>query len=84
MVGIGGDGTFFFFFAEGLASILFIYFFLPETKGRAFEELGAMFKLPWYKIGRVGRIEADQRREGLVSMRDDEAWAAVERKQRGQ
>ncbi len=59
-------GTYYFFFAEGIVSIIFVWFFLPETKGRALEELDAIFALPWYKIGRVGRLYADDEGLGLV------------------
>ena len=66
MVGIQGFGTYYFFFAEGILSIIFVWFFLPETKGRALEELDAIFNLPWHKIGRVGRLTVDQTGDGLT------------------
>ena len=67
------SGTYYFFFAEGIVSIAFVWFFLPETKGRALEELDAIFALPWYKIGRVGRVYADDKGLGLVHVSDEKA-----------
>lgn len=61
-------GTYYFFFTEGIAAITFVYFFLPETKGRALEELDAIFALPWYRIGRAGRQYVDDNGLGLVDV----------------
>lgn len=71
LIGIQGDGTYYFFFAEGIVSIIFVWFFLPETKGRALEELDAIFALPWYKVGRIGRMYADDKGLGLVHVADE-------------
>jgi len=69
-------GTYYFIFAEGIVASIFVWFFLPETKGRALEELDAVFALPWYKIGRVGRMYADDKGLGLVHVSDEVASAA--------
>ncbi|KAK9134374.1 hypothetical protein Syun_013704 [Stephania yunnanensis] len=41
-------GLFFFFAAFGLAMTLFIYFFLPETKGIPIEEMAKVWEDHWY------------------------------------
>jgi len=74
--GTSSFGTYYFIFAEGIVASIFVWFFLPETKGRALEELDAVFALPWYKIGRVGRMYADDKGLGLIHVSDEVASAA--------
>lgn len=45
-----------------------MWFLLPDTKGRALEELNALFDLPWYQIGRAGRRVADAEGLGLIDL----------------
>ena len=40
---IGEDGTFFFFSTCTLFSIIFVYFLLPETKGKTLEDMEKLF-----------------------------------------
>jgi len=40
---IGEDGTFFFFTTCTLFSIIFVYFLLPETKGKTLEDMEKLF-----------------------------------------
>jgi len=43
LVVIGEDGTFFLFTACTLLGIIFVYFLLPETKGKSLEEVEKLF-----------------------------------------
>lgn len=43
-IAIGVDGAFYFLAGCSLLMVLFVAIFLPETKGRSFEELERLFK----------------------------------------
>ena len=43
MKGLGKDGTFYFFTGCTLVSVVFVYFLLPETKGKTLEEVEQLF-----------------------------------------
>lgn len=47
--GLGKDGTFWLFAASTFASLFFIYFLLPETKGKTLEEIERMFSKDHHK-----------------------------------
>ena len=42
--GRGKDGTFYFYTGCTLASVVFVYFLLPETKGKTLEEMELLFE----------------------------------------
>lgn len=42
--GLGKDGTFYFFTGCTLLSVVFVYFLLPETKGKTLEEMEQLFE----------------------------------------
>lgn len=41
--GLGKDGTFYFFTGCTLFSAIFVYFYLPETKGKTLEDMEQLF-----------------------------------------
>ncbi|OCT47296.1 hypothetical protein CLCR_02643 [Cladophialophora carrionii] len=57
--GLSPNGTFWFFTAITILGGVWAWFFIPETSGRSLEGMDALFKLPWYKIGRYGQREAE-------------------------
>ncbi|KIW66253.1 hypothetical protein PV04_08452 [Phialophora macrospora] len=57
--GLSPNGTFWFFTALTVLGGVWAWFFIPETSGRSLEGMDALFKLPWYKIGRYGQKEAE-------------------------
>ena len=52
-------GTFWFFTVITMIGGVWAWFFIPETSGRSLEGMDALFRLPWYKIGRYGRQDAE-------------------------
>lgn len=58
--------------------VLLVWFFLPETKGRALEDLDSMFELPWYKIGRSGGKVAPGDVENVLVVQSSESVAKSE------
>ena len=40
---LGEYGTFWFYMSWCVVGVFFVYFFLPETKGKSFEEIERMF-----------------------------------------
>jgi hypothetical protein len=56
--GLSPYGTFWFFTAMTIIGGIWAWFFIPETAGRSLESMDALFRLPWYKIGRYGQKEA--------------------------
>lgn len=61
--GISPSGTFWFFAAVTILGGVWVWFFVPETGGRSLESMDRLFELPWYKIGRYGNRDADQKDE---------------------
>ncbi|KAI1759789.1 putative MFS quinate transporter [Hypoxylon sp. FL1150] len=61
--GITPMGTFWFFAAVTIIGGLWVWFFVPETAGRSLESMDRLFDLPWYKIGRYGNQDAEQKDE---------------------
>jgi len=57
--GLSPNGTFWFFTAITVLGGVWAWFFIPETAGRSLESMDALFRLPWYKIGRFGTKEAE-------------------------
>lgn len=57
--GLSPNGTFWFFTAITVLGGVWAWFFIPETSGRSLESMDELFKLPWYKIGRYGKKQAD-------------------------
>ncbi|KAJ5964764.1 uncharacterized protein N7479_004640 [Penicillium vulpinum] len=39
-------------------SLLWVWFFVPETTGRSLESMDILFDLPWRQIGRCGKYLA--------------------------
>lgn len=59
--GISPKGTFWFFGVVTLIGGLWVWFTVPETAGRSLESMDRLFELPWYKIGRYGNQDAEER-----------------------
>ncbi|OAP56518.1 hypothetical protein AYL99_09697 [Fonsecaea erecta] len=59
LLNLSPKGTFWFFTGITILGGLWAWLFIPETSGRSLEGMDALFRLPWYKIGRYGRREAD-------------------------
>lgn len=57
--GLSPKGTFWIFTAITVLGGVWAWFTIPETAGRSLENIDALFKLPWYKIGRYGQREAE-------------------------
>ncbi|KAJ5591414.1 Major facilitator superfamily domain general substrate transporter [Penicillium hetheringtonii] len=47
-------GFFTFSAVVSFAGLLWVWFFVPELRGRSLESTDELFSLPWYKIGRYG------------------------------
>lgn len=54
VIGMQPYGTFFFFVAINICSMIWAWFFIPELSGRSLESMEELFNLPWYLIGRRG------------------------------
>lgn len=54
LIAMDSWGFFTFCTAISLASVLFVWFFVPELAGRSLESTDALFSLPWWKVGRYG------------------------------
>lgn len=59
--GIDPKGTFWCFAAITIVGGAWVWFSIPETAGRSLESMDRLFALPWYKIGRYGNQDADER-----------------------
>jgi hypothetical protein len=59
--GLSPKGTFWFFAVVTIIGGLWVWFSVPETAGRTLESMDRLFALPWYKIGRYGNEDAEQR-----------------------
>jgi hypothetical protein len=59
--GISPKGTFWCFAAVTILGGFWVWFFIPETSGRSLESMDRLFELPWYKIGRYGNRDAEER-----------------------
>ncbi|KAI3543833.1 hypothetical protein CABS01_12677 [Colletotrichum abscissum] len=59
--GISPMGTFWSFAAITLIGGAWVWFFVPETSGRALEDMDRLFELPWYRIGLHGNADAEAR-----------------------
>lgn len=59
--GISPNGTFWFFAAVTILGGFWVWFFVPETGGRSLESMDRLFELPWYRIGRYGNQDADEK-----------------------
>ncbi|KAL4988867.1 general substrate transporter [Aspergillus falconensis] len=59
--GIDPKGTFWCFAAVTILGGLWVWFSIPETKGRSLESMDALFQLPWWKIGLFGNRDAEIR-----------------------
>ncbi|KAJ5433617.1 uncharacterized protein N7458_012773 [Penicillium daleae] len=59
--GISPKGTFWFFGVITLIGGVWVWFSIPETAGRSLESMDRLFELPWYKIGRYGNQDAEER-----------------------
>jgi hypothetical protein len=59
--GINPKGTFWFFGVITLIGGVWVWFSIPETAGRSLESMDRLFELPWYKIGRYGNQDAEER-----------------------
>ncbi|KAL4998367.1 general substrate transporter [Aspergillus recurvatus] len=59
--GIDPKGTFWCFGAVTILGGLWVWFSIPETKGRSLENMDALFQLPWWKIGLFGNRDAELR-----------------------
>jgi hypothetical protein len=59
--GIDPKGTFWCFAAITLLGGIWVWFSIPETAGRSLESMDRLFALPWYKIGRYGNKDAEER-----------------------
>ncbi|OQE47059.1 hypothetical protein PENCOP_c001G06214 [Penicillium coprophilum] len=59
--GIDPKGTFWCFAAITIIGGAWVWFSIPETAGRSLESMDRLFALPWYKIGRYGNRDADER-----------------------
>ncbi|KEF52357.1 uncharacterized protein A1O9_11598 [Exophiala aquamarina CBS 119918] len=57
--GMSPKGTFWFFTVITVIGGCWAWFFIPETSGRSLEGMDALFRLPWYKIGRYGQKDAE-------------------------
>ncbi|OAP56115.1 hypothetical protein AYL99_09294 [Fonsecaea erecta] len=56
--GLSPAGTFWFFGAITIFGGIWVWMSIPETAGRALEDMGSLFDLPWYKIGLYGQKHA--------------------------
>ncbi|KAJ5301277.1 hypothetical protein PENANT_c023G11823 [Penicillium antarcticum] len=59
--GIDPKGTFWCFAAITILGGIWVWFSIPETAGRSLESMDRLFALPWYKIGRYGNKDAEER-----------------------
>jgi len=59
--GMTPEGTFWFYAAVTILGAFWVWFFVPETAGRSLESMNNLFELPWWKIGRYGNDDAEQR-----------------------
>lgn len=71
--GISPCGTFWCFAAVTVLGGIWVWFFVPETSGRTLESMDRLFELPWYKIGRYGNRDAEQRDIAHEKAQDEKA-----------
>jgi hypothetical protein len=53
LVGLHQYGAFALFASICFVSLVFVYFALPETKGRSLESMDSLFERPWYTVHKV-------------------------------
>ncbi|KAA8895551.1 hexose transporter protein [Sphaerosporella brunnea] len=69
--GMTSSGTMFFFAAVLVIGLVYVWFFLPETAGRSLESMDALFNLPWYQIGRKGKMMRSETTADLLDAKRD-------------
>jgi len=69
-------GFFYFCTVVCALGLAWVWFFVPETRGKSLESMDALFSLPWHQIGRNGR----KLTEGIGSHADEERWDENEKK----
>jgi hypothetical protein len=74
---MGTSGFFFFCTVICFLGLLWVWFFVPETRGKSLESMDALFSLPWHQIGRHGR----KLTQNVGSHADEERWQNGEEKQ---
>lgn len=65
-IGLGKHGAFWFFMCCTIVSLVFVYFFVPETKGKTLEDIEKLFSKKFNKDGTsVTQSNTDERIGGL-------------------
>lgn len=69
-------GFFYFCTVVCALGLAWVWFFVPETRGKSLESMDALFSLPWHQIGRNGR----ELTKGIGSHADEEQWNENEKR----
>ncbi|PYH89287.1 MFS quinate transporter [Aspergillus ellipticus CBS 707.79] len=82
--GITPKGTFWFFAAVTAVGGVWVWLSVPETAGRSLESMDRLFELPWYRIGRYGNRDAEQRDQvvGEKQLAAEESFGGVEHREK--